>query len=240
MLLVNYKDSIIFVYLYFFIFLWVLVGFVFIGNEYLKGSIRLVYIKFNLEYCFFYGSMVVSGMIFVVFIMCLFSFVDLDIGEFYFSNVVLFGVVVFVIVIVYLVLMNFKFVKNIILYIFKIFSFFVLIILFIYFIMVIWIGKNLFLDCNFLMVFNGILFGVLVVIIFFIVESDLDEKKNILDYINFFLIVLVFIIDIVVLLVIVFRFFFYGIIFNRFVVLGVNILIWVNFIWIMFVYMCFL
>ena len=90
MLPLNYKDSSILVYLHLPILLWVLVGLAFTGNEYSKGSARLAYIKFNLEYCLLYASMAVSGMILAVFTMRLFSFVDLDIGEFYFSNVVLF------------------------------------------------------------------------------------------------------------------------------------------------------
>ena len=78
------------------------------------------------------------------------------------------------------------------------------------------------------------------VTIFSIVESDSDEKKNISDYINFALIVLALIIDTVALSAIVFRLSSYGITPNRLAVLGVNILIWANLIWIMFSYMRFL
>lgn len=58
MLPLNYKDSSILAYLHFPIMLWVLVGIAFTGNEYSKGSTRLAYIKFNLEYCLLreYGS----------------------------------------------------------------------------------------------------------------------------------------------------------------------------------------
>ncbi|MDR4972356.1 DUF4153 domain-containing protein [Bacillus toyonensis] len=232
MLPLNDKDSIILAYLHLPIFLWVLVGLAFTGNEYSKGSTRLAYIKFNLEYCILYASMAVSGMILAVFTMRLFSFVDLDIGEFYFSNVVLFGAAALAIVAAYLVSMNLKFAK--------IFSPLVLITLLIYLITVIWVGKNPFLDRNFLMVFNGILLVVLAVTIFSIVESDSDEKKNISDYINFVLIVLALIIDSVALSAIVFRLSSYGITPNRLAVLGVNILIWANLIWIMLSYMRFL
>ncbi|PEM22391.1 DUF4153 domain-containing protein [Bacillus toyonensis] len=240
MLPLNDKDSMILAYLHLPIFLWVLVGLAFTGNEYSKGSTRLAYIKFNLEYCILYASMAVSGMILAVFTMRLFSFVDLDIGEFYFSNVVLFGAAALAIVAAYLVSMNLKFAKNITPYIAKIFSPLVLITLLIYLITVIWVGKNPFLDRNFLMVFNGILLVVLAVTIFSIVESDSDEKKNISDYINFVLIVLALIIDSVALSAIVFRLSSYGITPNRLAVLGVNILIWANLIWIMLSYMRFL
>ncbi|PFR50325.1 DUF4153 domain-containing protein [Bacillus cereus] len=240
MLPLNYKDSSILAYLHLPILLWVLLGLAFTGNEYSKGSTRLAYIKFNLEYVLLYASMAVSGMILAVLTMRLFIFVDLDIGEFYFSNIVLFGAAALAIVAAYLVSMNLKLAKNITPYISNIFSPLVLITLLIYLITAIWVGKNPFLDRNFLMAFNGILLGVLAVTIFSIVESDSDEKKNISDYINFALIVLALIIDTVALSAIIFRLSSYGITPNRLAVLGVNILIWANLIWIMFSYMRFL
>lgn len=240
MLPLNYKDSSILAYLHLPIFLWVLVGLAFTGNEYSKGSTRLAYIKFNLEYCILYASMAVSGMVLAALTMQLFRFVDLNIEDFYFSNVILFGAAALAIVAAYLASMNLKLAKNITPYISKIFSPLVLITLLIYLITVIWVGKNPFLDRNFLMAFNGILLGVLVVTIFSIVESESDEKKNISDYINFALIVLALIIDTVALSAIVFRLSSYGITPNRLAVLGVNILIWANLIWIMFSYMRFL
>ena len=57
------KILIILAYLHLPIFLWVLVGLAFTGNEYSKGSTRLAYIKFNLEYCILYASMAVRGMV---------------------------------------------------------------------------------------------------------------------------------------------------------------------------------
>ncbi len=240
MLPLNYKDSSILAYLHLPIFLWVLVGLAFTGNEYSKGSTRLAYIKFNLEYCILYASMAVSGMVLAALTMQLFRFVDLNIEDFYFSNVILFGAAALAIVAAYLASMNLKLAKNITPYISNIFSPLVLITLLIYLITVIWVGKNPFLDRNFLMAFNGILLGVLAVTIFSIVESESDEKKNISDYINFALIVLALIIDTVALSAIVFRLSSYGITPNRLAVLGVNILIWANLIWIMFSYMRFL
>lgn len=141
MLPLNYKDSMILAYLHLPIFLWVLVGLAFTGNEYSKGSTRLAYIKFNLEYCILYASMAVSGMVLAALTMQLFRFVDLNIEDFYFSNVVLFGAASLAVVAAYLVSMNLKLAKNITPYIAKIFSPLVLITLLIYLITVIWVGK---------------------------------------------------------------------------------------------------
>ncbi|MFD0048085.1 DUF4153 domain-containing protein [Actinomycetes bacterium NPDC127524] len=240
MLPLNDKDSIILAYLHLPIFLWGLIMLAFIGNDYSKGSARLAFITFNLEYCILYASMAVSGMILAVLTMQLFTFAGLDIKDFYFSNVISFGAAALAIVTAYLVSMNLKLAKNITPYIAKIFSPLVLVTLLVYLITVIWVGKNPFLDRNFLIAFNGILLGVLAVTIFSIIESDSDEKKNISDYINAALIVLALIIDNVALSAIVFRLSSYGITPNRLAVLGVNILIWANLCWIMLSYMRFL
>ncbi len=240
MLPLNYKDSIILAYLHLPMFLWGLVGLAFTGNEYGKDSTRLAYLKFNLNFFILYASMAISGMLLAAVTMQLFSFVGLDIEEFYFRNIVLFGAAAIAIVTAYLVSRNLKLAKNIAPYIAKIFSPLVLATLLVYLITVVWLEKNPFLDRNFLIAFNGILLGVLVVTIFSITESGSDEKKNISDYINFALIVLALIIDSVALSAIVFRLSSYGITPNRLAVLGVNILIWANLIWIMLSYMRFL
>lgn len=240
MLPLNYTDSMILAYLHLPVFLWVLVGFAFTGNEYAKGSARLAYIKFNVDFGILYASMAVSGMVLAALTMHLFSLVGLDIEDFYFSNVVLFGAAALAIVAAYLVSMKLKLAKNITPYIAKIFSPLVLITLLIYLVMVIWMEKNPFLDRDFLLAFNGILLGVLVVTIFSIIESDNLEKKNIFDYISLALIGLALIIDGVALSAIVFRLSAFGITPNRLAVLGVNILICANLIWIMIAYIRFL
>ncbi|MGB3262121.1 DUF4153 domain-containing protein [Paenisporosarcina sp.] len=240
MLPLNYKDSIILAYLHLPIFLWGLVGLAFTGNEYGKDSTRLAYLKFNLNFFVLYASMAISGMLLAAVTMQLFSFVGLNIEEFYFRNIVLFGAASIAIVTAYLVSRNLKLAKNIAPYIAKIFSPLVLATLLVYLITIIWLEKNPFLDRNFLIAFNGILLGVLAVTIFSITESGSDEKKNISDYINYALIVLALIIDSVALSAILFRLSSYGITPNRLAVLGVNILIFANLIWIMLSYMRFL
>ncbi len=241
MLPLNYSDSMILVYLHLPIFLWGLVGLAFTGNEYGKGSTRLAYLKFNLSFFILYASMAISGMLLTAVTLQLFNFVGLDITDFYFRNIVLFGAAGLAVVTAYLILSrNLKLAKNFTPYIAKIFSPLVLATLLVYLITVIWLGKNPFLDRDFLIAFNGILLGVLVVTIFSITESGTDEKKNISDYINVALIVLALIIDSVALSAIVFRLSSYGMTPNRLAVLGVNILIWANLIWIMISYMRFL
>lgn len=240
MLPLEEKDSIILAYLHFPVFLWVVAGIAFTGDEYSVGGKRLAYLKFNGEFCILYASMAISGMLLSVITMQLFIIIGMDIEDFYFKNIVLFGAAALAVVASYLVSRDLKLAKNIAPYLAKIFSPLVLITLLAYLVTVIWAGKNPFLDRDFLLVFNGILLLVLIVTIFSITESGANEKRNISDYVNLALILLALIIDGVALSAIVFRLSSYGISPNRLAVLGVNLLIFANLIWIMGSYAGFL
>lgn len=236
----EFNDSIIMAYLHLPVFLWVLLGFAFTGNEYKEGSARLLFLKFNGEFAILYAIMAISGMLLSALTMQLFTFVGMDITAFYFENVVLFGAAALSVVGAYLVSRNLKLAKNIAPYIAKIFSPLVFVTLFIYLILVFWVGKNPFLDRNFLIAFNGILLCVLAVTIFSITESTAGKRKNVSDFINAALIILALIIDTVALSAMIFRLSSYGITPNRIAVLGVNILIWVNLFLIMLAYVRYL
>jgi hypothetical protein len=229
-------DSIILAYLHLPIFLWVVVGFAFTGSEFRLGRARLAYLKFNGEFAILYACMAISGMLLTGITMRLFGLVDLDISEFYFKNIVAFGAAALAVVAAYLVSKNLKLAKNIAPYIARIFSPLVLVTLAVYLVTVAWVGKSPFSDRDFLLSFNGILLGVLAVTIFSITERGTGERKNISDYVNAALITLALIIDSVALSAIVFRLSSYGITANRLAVLGINVLIWANLIWIIFAY----
>ncbi|PWW05079.1 uncharacterized protein DUF4153 [Paenibacillus cellulosilyticus] len=229
-------DSIVLAYLHLPIFLWVIVGLAYTGNEYRIGRARLAYLKFNGEFAILYACMAISGMLLTGITMRLFELVDLDISEFYFTNIVAFGAAALSVVAAYLVSKNLKLAKNIAPYIARIFSPLVLVTLAAYLVTVAWVGKSPFSDRDFLLSFNGILLGVLAVTIFSITERGTDERKNITDYVNAALIALALIIDSVALSAIVFRLSSYGVTANRLAVLGINVLIWANLIWIMSAY----
>jgi hypothetical protein len=172
--------------------------------------------------------------------MQLFYFAGLDIADFYFRNVVLFGATGLTVVASYLVIRNLEYGRHIASYLAKIFSPLVLLTLLAYLIMVVSIGENPFLDRDFLLSFNGVLLLVLALTIFTITGSASDEKRTVSDFVNSALIFLALIIDTVALSAIVFRLTSYGITPNRLAVLGVNVLIWANLIWIGIAYSRFL
>jgi hypothetical protein len=233
-------DTTILAYLHLPFFMWVLVGLSFTGNAFALGRARLAFLKFNGEFAVLYASMAISGIILTGLTMQLFTFVGMDISEFYFSNIVLVGAAALAVVATYLASSNLKLARSITPYIAKIFGPLVLATLLVYLVTVVSITKNPFLDRDFLLTFNGVLLCVLAVSIFSITESRSDEKKTISDMVAFSLIVLALIIDSVALSAIVFRLSSYGITPNRVAVLGVNILIWANLLWIMLAYIRFL
>ncbi|SFC23482.1 protein of unknown function [Alkalibacterium subtropicum] len=234
------SDSIILAYLHLPIFLWVVTGLAFTGNAYKKGRERLTYLKFNGEFAVIYASMAISGMILTGLTMQLFYFAGLDIADFYFRNVVLFGATGLTVVASYLVIRNLEYGRHIASYLAKIFSPLVLLTLLAYLIMVVSIGENPFMDRDFLLSFNGVLLLVLALTIFTITGSDSDGRRMVSDFVNSALIFLALIIDTVALSAIVFRLTSYGITPNRVAVLGVNVLIWANLIWIGIAYTRFL
>jgi hypothetical protein len=237
---IEHKDSILLAYLHLPIILWMLLGLAYTGNDHNKGSARLAFLKFNGDIGILYACMAISGMLLTVLTLQLFRFVGTDITELYFRNVVLVGAAALTIVAAYLVSRDIKLAKNIAPYIAKIFGPLVLATLVGYLIAGIWIGKNPFLDRDFLLTFNGLLLCVLAVTIFSITERGAYEKMNISDFVNVALIGLALIVDVVAVSAIVFRLSSYGISPNRLAVLGINLLIFANLIWIMRSYVRFL
>ncbi|GFN34109.1 DUF4153 domain-containing protein [Paenibacillus xylaniclasticus] len=234
------EDSTLLVYLHLPVLLWALLGLAFTGNQYRESDARLAFLKFNGEISILYASMAISGMLLSLLTLRLFSLAGLEIEEFYFRNVVVFGAAALAIVAAYLISGNLKLARNIVPYLARIFSPLVLVTLLVYVVTAIGIGSNPFQDRNFLMSFNGILVVVLAVSVFSITERGTDEKKNLSDYINGALIVLALILNTVALLAIAFRLSSYGITPNRCAVLGANLLIWSHLIWIMLSYVRFL
>ncbi len=226
-------DSLILAYLHLPVFLWVVIGLAFAGDQYHLNESRLNFLKFNGEFVILYAVMAISGILLAMLTLQLFDFAGLDISEFYFENIVVIGAGFMAVIATYLIAINLKLAKNIAQIISRIFSPLILITLAVYLSTVAWLGKNPFLDRDFLILFNAILLVVLAVTIFTLTERSNEAKRNFSDIINLALMILALIIDGVALASILFRLSAYGITPNRIAVLGVNVLIGVHLVWIM-------
>ena len=154
--------------------------------------------------------------------MQLFYMINLDISEFYFTNIVLFGVASVSILTIYLVDLNLNIVRNIAPLIAKLFGPLVLITLFVFILTVILTGQNPFIDREFLFVFNIILLIVLAISVFSIIESS---DRRFTNLINLALISIALLIDLFALSAILFRLGSFGLTPNRCAVLGINLII---------------
>ena len=233
-------DTIFLTYLHLPIFLWVLVGIAFTGDDYQSVNKRLAYLKFNGEFLILYVCIMVGFIALSIITIALFHYLSLSVSEFYYINVFIPGGVALAVVVTYLGVSKLKLAKNVAHYLAKIFSPLVLTTLLVYLIAIIWVKKNPFLDRDFLLTFNIILLIVMAITIFSIAERGTAKEKNIFDYIHYALISLALIINSVALSAIIFRLSSYGISPNRISVLGTNILIWINFIWVIISYTRFL
>lgn len=218
-------DVSILVYLHVPIFMWIVIGASYLSDEYRNNQKRLTFLRFNGEFIVLYTIMAISGIILTGITMQLFTMINLDISEFYFTNIVLIGVASVSILTTYLVDINFNFVRNIAPLIAKLFGPLVLITLIIFMMMVIITGQNPFMDREFLLVFNIVLFVVLAISLFSIIESSESKITNV---VNCALISIALLIDIFALSSILFRLSSYGLTPNRFAVLGINLIIGIH------------
>jgi hypothetical protein len=240
MLPLQERDSVLLSYLHLPVFLWTLLGWSFSGNDHQKQEKRVDYIKFNVDFALTYGAMALGGMVVTGLTLSLFSFIGMDVSEFYFENVVLFGAVGLTVVAAFLASNNVGFSEKVIGPLAKIFSPLILSTLIVYLAFVLSTGRNPFIDRSFLLTFNGILLFVLAVTLLLIVEDEPHGEKKWFDYVHFGLITTALVIDVIALSSILFRLSSYGITPNRLAVFGLNTVVLVHLGWICLSYWNFL
>lgn len=216
------SDVSILVYLHVPILMWILIGISYLADEVKNNQKRLAFLRFNGEFIVLYTIMAISGILLTGITMQLFYMINLDISEFYFTNIVLFGVASVSILTIYLIDLNLNIVRNIAPLIAKLFGPLVLITLFVFILTVILTGQNPFIDREFLFVFNIILLIVLAISVFSIIESS---DRRFTNLINLALISIALLIDLFALSAILFRLGSFGLTPNRCAVLGINLII---------------
>jgi len=167
------SDSIIMAYLHLPVFLWIVLGLAFTGNDHRSIEARLAYIRFNGEFAIVYAIFAISGMILTALTLMLFELAlpGQDVAKFYLENVVVFGAAALSLVATYLVTTQLKLAKTLAPWIARIFSPLVFLTLLAYLAVLLMAGRNPFLDRDFLIAFNGILLVVLAITIFTLTEK---------------------------------------------------------------------
>jgi hypothetical protein len=210
------------------IFLWSMLGFVFVGDTKNNVDKRLGYLSYNGDLIVMSSLILIAGGILSGVTIGLFSLIGIKIEDFYFENVVIFGLPAVPIVGTYLTQTNPHLVGKVSPVIAKIFSPLVLVMLVIYLSAVVYSGKDPYNDREFLMIFNALLIGVMAIIFFSVAESSRTKASRAEIWVLVLLSVVTVIVNGIALSAILFRISEWGITPNRAAVLGGNVLILIN------------
>ncbi|MBI2275268.1 MAG: hypothetical protein HYU70_15840 [Bacteroidetes bacterium] len=210
------------------VFLWTLLGYSFAGGNWKSHSQRINFLRFNGDFAVMSALLVLAGALFTGITIGLFELIGLHIQEFYAKHIVIWGVSAIPILSTYLVLNNPQLVNKISPLIARIFTPLVFVTLLVFLIAIIYTGKNVYNDRNFLLLFNGLLIAVMAIILFSVTEITKNTAGKLNLFILFGLSLLTILLNGIALSAIAFRLSEFGITPNRIGVLGANLLIFVN------------
>jgi hypothetical protein len=224
----NKSDSLILSCIHLPLFLWGVLGFSYVGNDIRNYSKRLEFLRYNGELVILSGLILIAGGMLTGITIGLFSVIGLNVKEFYFDNIVLFGLPAVPIVATFITQTNPQLVNKVSPVIAKIFSPLVLITLVIYLVAILYSGKDPYTDREFLMIFNFLLIGVMAIILFSVSRTFEKNESRAGSFILLALSVVTVIVNGIALSAILFRISEWGITPNRLAILGANILMLSN------------
>jgi hypothetical protein len=233
-LLPSVKDSasINLAYIHLPLLLWCTYGLIFIDFNLKYKSKRIEYIKHNGDLAIIGAIILIAGGALTGITIGLFHAIGINIEKFYFNNIVLVGLVSAP-VITTCIINNYNVLTNKIApVVASLFSPLVLLTLIIYLIAMIFSAKNPYNDRDFLLIFNIMLIGVMGIIVFSISETSITRKQKFNEMVLFILSIITLIINLIALSAIFYRLSEYGLTPNRLAILGSNVLIFCNLIFI--------
>lgn len=221
-------DTLILACIHLPIFLWSILGYSFIGGDIKSIPNRLAFLRFNGDLIVMTTLMLIAGMLLTGITIGLFSLIGFHIENFYMKYVVIFGLAGAPIIATFVVQTNPQLVNKVSPVIAKIFSPLVLVTLIIYLMAIFISGKDPYNDRDFLLTFNGLLIGVMALILFSVAETAGDQKSKIASSLLFLLSLVTVIVNSIALSAIIFRISEWGLSPNRLAVLGGNILMLIH------------
>ena len=222
------SDTLILSCIHLVLFQWSILGFSFIGEKNNNVEKRLGFLKYNGDLVVMTTLILIAGAIMTGVTIGLFELIGFKIEKFYFDYVGIFGLAAAPIIGTYLTQTNPQLVGKVSPVIAKIFSPLVLVMLVIYLIAMIYSGKDPYNDREFLLIFNGLLIGVMAIIFFSVAEISKTTKSPTEIWVLFLLSVVTVVVNGIALSAILFRISEWGITPNRAAVLGGNVLILIN------------
>ena len=204
-------------------FLLSICGLVYIGGIRGKNNKKIDFLHYCGDLIIMSGLLFISGGLFTVITIGLFQVIGFNIEDFYFENVVVWGLPAIPLIASYWIFNNKNLVSKISPLIAKIFTPFVFLILFIFSFAIIFSDKNILVDRELLLMFNVITIAVLALILFSLSHINSSNK---FQFILLFSLSFISIIDnLIVLFAISSRLFELGITPNRLALTGLNLLV---------------
>ena len=204
-------------------FLLSICGLVYIGGISGKNNKKIDFLHYCGDLIIMSGLLLISGGLFTVITIGLFQEIGFNIEDFYFENVVVWGLPAIPLIASYWIFNNKDLVSKISPLIAKIFTPFVFLILFIFSFAIIFSDKNILVDRELLLMFNVIIIAVLALILFSLSHINSSNK---FQFILLFSLSFISIIDnLIVLFAISSRLFEFGITPNRLALTGLNLLV---------------
>ncbi|MGV3763568.1 hypothetical protein [Parapedobacter sp.] len=226
------SDTVVLSCLHLVLVLWSLLGFAFSGNTNPIHTPRTGFLTYNGDLLVLMALIAISGAILSGVTIGLFAAIGLQIEDIYFQYVGITGAAAVPLVATFLIQSNPQLVGKISPVIARIFCPLVLAMLVVYLITMAYGGKNPYTDRDFLLIFNVMLIGVMA-IIFFSIAGPSPTKNRWETGIITLLAAVTVVVNIVALSAILFRIAEWGITPNRVAVLGANVLVLMNLIWVL-------
>jgi hypothetical protein len=235
-----YSDSVVMALIHLPIVFWFFLGLVFMGGSWREADSRVRFVRYNGELVVLGSLVALGGIVFSGVTIALFKLVAEKPEDWYLENVAIFGAAAIPVAGTYLYDVVFNRRTGIAAVLARIFSPLFLLMAVIYLIVAFVGGKNPFIDRDFLITVNGLMLLVLGISVFSIVERTEKSRAQLIDFINFALVVVTLVIDVIALSAILFRIASFGFTPNRVTVLGANLVIFAHLAWICWTYVALL
>ena len=227
------RASVNLVYIHLPLLMWFIFGVVFTQFDFSDLNKRIGFIRYNGDLAIIYALLAIAGGMLSAITIGLFSSIGVVIEELYAKNVIMTGAAATPVVGSYLIEKYPSMVSRTVPLIATLFSPMVLITLVIFLLTMLITGKDPYNDREFLLTFNLMLLGVMVIIIFSVSESSTIRHQRINLIVLFALSVITIIIDLIALSAIFYRLGEFGLTPNRLAVLVSNVLVLINLVLIM-------
>ncbi|MGN7884679.1 hypothetical protein [Dyadobacter sp. 22481] len=206
------------------LWLWSLLGAAYNGGKWRKGANWLEFLRYTGELVVMSGLLVLSGGLTTAITIGLFKLIGWDIQEFYFQYIVICGLSAVPIVATFITRVQPTLVSKVSPVIAKLFSPVALVMLVVYLVATLVAGKSPYHDREFLVLFNGLLVGVMALIFFSVAETDQSGSNRGQIVLLFLLSAVTLLVNSIALSAVLFRISEWGLTPNRAAVLGANVL----------------